>query len=379
MNILFFAYDFERGGIARYSLEVASGLGRLGHKVFVVSDFTKEIPGLTGREAFTPLSFRKKNLRSPSFWLDFPPLRRLVKKLSIDTMLLAALFPYGPMVYLLSKKTGVPYSIFVHGAELFPEKLKTKLIVSKIFAVASHIVCVSDFTRSTLLERFPAAHDPVVIPPGTHPETFKPIPDRESLLQTHGFKGKKIILTASRLVRRKGHAQVIRALPRIMRQVAEVIYLIAGTGPAEHELKSLVREMKLSDRVRLLGYVEEEKLPEIYALCDVFALPSRETTDTESGSRGVEGFPAVFLEAAASGRPVVAGKSGGSAEAVLHGETGLLVDGESVEQIGDAILELLLDENLANRLGDNGRKRVEEQFSWPRIIQRIEQEVCVSP
>lgn len=375
MNILFFAYDFERGGIARYSREVAEGLGRLGHKVFVVSDFTKGIPAPTGERAFTPLSFRKKELRSPSFWLDFIPLRLLVKKLSIDMMLLAALFPYGPMSLLLSKTTGIPFSIFVHGAELFVQKRKTKWVVSRIFRNARHITCVSDFTRKTLRERFPGSHDPVVIPPGTHPGVFKPATERAALLERHGLKGRRVILTASRLVRRKGQAQVIRALPRIMERVPNVIYLVVGTGPAEPELRALTREMGLSEHVRFVGYVADEELPELYALCDVFVLPSTETTATESGSRGVEGFPAVFLEASACGRPVVAGKSGGSAEAMLDGVTGLLVDGKSVGQIADAVRKLLLDEKLANRLGQNGRNRIEREFSWDAIIRRIEKEI----
>jgi phosphatidylinositol alpha-1,6-mannosyltransferase len=158
--------------------------------------------------------------------------------------------------------------------------------------------------------------------------------------------------------------------------VPEVLYLVVGSGPTEPELRALTQKMGLSEQLRFLGYVADEKLPELYALCDVFVLPSLETTDTESGSRGVEGFPAVFLEASACGRPAVAGKSGGSAEAVLDEVTGLLVDGESVEQITDALLKVLLDEQLANRLGQNGRKRVEKEFSWDAIVHRIEKEIC---
>jgi phosphatidylinositol alpha-1,6-mannosyltransferase len=376
MNILFFAYDFDRGGIARYSREVADGLGRLGHRVFVISDFTGEMPGLTGDEAFTPLSFPKRELKSIPFWLDFVPLRSFTKKLSIDSILLAALFPYGPMALLLSKTTKRPFSMFVHGAELFAEKRKTRLIVSSIFAKAAHTICVSEFTRRTLLRRFPGARMPCVIPPGTHPEVFEPAVDRGILLEKYGLGGRKVILTVSRLVRRKGHAQVIRALPALVKRLPNLTYLIVGSGPAEEELCDLVRQMNLEDRVEFFGFADDEELEDLYALCDVFALPSVETTDTESGSRGVEGFPAVFLEAGASGRPVVAGKSGGSDEAVVDRVTGFLVDSGSVEQIHDALLRILLDDELAETLGRNGRKRVEKEFSWETIVRRIEAELC---
>jgi len=375
MNILFFAYDFQRGGIARYSREIARGLGRIGHRVFVLSDFREEMPALAGQEPFIRVSLSRRSLRSPLFWLDFFPLRSLTKRLSIDMLLLAHLFPYGPMVLIISKTTGIPFSIFVHGSELFLEKRRTRFAVSRIFASASHIICVSRFTRDTLLRRFPESRTPVVIPPGTDPALFTPAVNRKALLAKYGLERKKVLLTVSRLVRRKGHARVIRALPKVLERVPQVIYLVAGSGPAEDELRALVRDMRLEEHVRFLGLVDDDELIDLYALCDVFVLPSVETTDTETGSRGVEGFPAVFLEASSSGRPVVAGRSGGSAEAVIHGATGLLVHGENVEEVADAVLWLLLDDQLAERLGRNGRARVEREFSWENIIRAIDREI----
>jgi len=376
MNILFFAYDFEHGGIARHTREVAEGLGRLGHRVFVISDFEGGAAGLTGKQAFIPVSFPKRDLRSPSFWLDLVPIRSLTKKLSIEMLLLAALFPYGPMALLISRSTGVPFSIIVHGAELFVEKRKTRLIVSQLFARARTIICVSRFTRDALLQRFPNSRMPVIIHPGTHPEVFMPAANRGVLLEKYGLRGKRVLLSVSRLVRRKGHAQVIKVLPRVMERVPDVVYLIAGGGPAEEGLRALVDDMQLAEYVEFLGLVDDEELIDLYALCDIFVLPSMETTDTESGFLRLEGFGIVFLEASASGRPVVAGRSGGTPEAVIDGVTGLLVDGENVEQIGDALLKLLLDEQLAERLGRTGRSRVEREFSWDTIVRAIEKEIC---
>ncbi len=375
MNILFFAFDFQRGGIARHTREVAEGLGRLGHRVFVVSDFGEGKPGLTGHEMFRAINLPRRGLRSATFWLDFIPLRSMVKKAHIDLMLLAAVFPYGPMTLLLSKGTGVPFSVIVHGAEIFVEKEKTKLIVSKILEKAKTIICVSRFTRDALLERFPRSRKPVIIHPGTRPDVFMPVADRVVLLEKYGFQGKRVLLSVSRLERRKGHAQVIKALPEIVAEVPEVVYLIVGSGPAEEDLRSLVQETHLGERVQFLGTPDDDELVDLYAMCDVFVLPSVETSDTESGALRMEGFGIVFLEAAASGRPVVAGKSGGSVEAVLDGQTGLLVDGSDVKQVADAILKLLLDERLAEKLGRNGRERVEREFSWDTIVRAIEREL----
>src|SRR5262249_14775190 len=131
-----------------------------------------------------------------------------------------------------------------------------------------------------------------------------------------------VILTVGSLVERKGQDMIIRALPLIANAVPGVSYLIVGDGPYKANLKTLVTSMGLQDRVVFTGRVSDEELPEFYALSDVFAMPSRACLD----SNDVEGFGMVFLEAGATGKPVVAGRSGGIEDAVVDGVTGLLVD-----------------------------------------------------
>ena len=116
-----------------------------------------------------------------------------------------------------------------------------------------------------------------------------------------------------------------------------------------------------------VGEVSEEDLPRYYAVGDVFAMPCR----TRLGGLEVEGWGNVFIEAAACGRPVVVGDSGGSREALVHGETGLLVDGSDVDGVADALATLLEDPAYARRLGKNGRARVEREHTWPRVAERL--------
>jgi phosphatidylinositol alpha-1,6-mannosyltransferase len=128
----------------------------------------------------------------------------------------------------------------------------------------------------------------------------------------------------------------------------------------------------MTDRVHFLGHVSYEDLPRWYNACDVFVMPNRDINgDTE-------GFGLVFLEAAASGKPAIAGIAGGTGSAVVHGETGLRVDGESVPDIATAMLRLLSDTDEAERLGDNARQRVLANFIHKRRVDQLRQLVAAA-
>jgi phosphatidyl-myo-inositol dimannoside synthase len=152
----------------------------------------------------------------------------------------------------------------------------------------------------------------------------------------------------------------------VRRRVPDGALLIVGGGPYRPTLE---RMAALAPRgsVVFAGQVSEADLPTYYAAGDVFAMPCR----TRLGGLEVEGWGNVFIEAAACGRPVVVGDSGGARESVVDGETGILVDGRSVEQIADAISALLEDPALAERMGKAGRERVERFYTWPRAASQL--------
>ncbi|MCK4262075.1 glycosyltransferase, partial [bacterium] len=206
-----------------------------------------------------------------------------------------------------------------------------------------------------------------VIPPGVDSLRFRPDLDADAVLKKHHLFGRQVILTVSHLVRRKGHANVIRALPRVLEKVPEAIYLIVGRGPEDDNLRKLAQTLGILDRVVFAGFVSNEEIPLYYNVCQVFIMPSYEIK--EEGD--VEGFGIVFLEANACGKPVIGGRSGGVVDAVVDGETGLLVDPLNTEEISVALVKLLYDESLAERLGQRGRKRVEKELSWEKVTERI--------
>jgi phosphatidylinositol alpha-1,6-mannosyltransferase len=162
-------------------------------------------------------------------------------------------------------------------------------------------------------------------------------------------------------VARKGQDVLIRALPAIRRRVPDATLLIAGGGPYRDRLE---REALAAPAGSVLfaGEVPEEELPLYYAVGDVFAMPCR----NRLAGLEVEGWGNVFIEAAACGRPVVAGASGGAVEAVEHGVTGLVVDGTNVSAVAEAVGGLLADPDRARAMGKAGRARVESSYTWPR-------------
>jgi phosphatidylinositol alpha-1,6-mannosyltransferase len=177
----------------------------------------------------------------------------------------------------------------------------------------------------------------------------------------HGLvlEGKRIILSVGRLIPRKGHLALIHALPRVLERVPDACLVIVGRGPMMSACSRAAQDLKVREHVRLPGRLPDVEVDALYQLCDVFALPAGEG---EGGH--VEGFGLVFCEAHAHGKPVIAGSSGGVPEAVLDGETGILIEPDDVEALADALIQVLRDPELARRLGEAGRRRVESELNW---------------
>src|SRR5207249_4196808 len=152
----------------------------------------------------------------------------------------------------------------------------------------------------------------------------------------------------------------------------DLVYLVVGEGRHRRTLEALIGEVGVGDHVVLTGEVSDVPLERIYALCNLFIMASREQLD----QCDVEGFGMVFLEANACGKAVIGGRSGGIADAIVDGETGLLVDPHSPEAIDGAVARLLSDPVLAARMGAQGRSRVIREFTWARVAARIEDILC---
>jgi phosphatidylinositol alpha-1,6-mannosyltransferase len=160
---------------------------------------------------------------------------------------------------------------------------------------------------------------------------------------------------------------LIRALPLIRERVGDAALLIVGGGPDAPRLGRLAIQTGVADDVVFTGSVPWAELPQYYAAGDVFAMPCR----TRRGGLDVEGLGIVYLEASATGLPVVAGDSGGAPDAVREGETGFVVNGRDVARVADRLATLLADRDLAGRMGAAGRSWVEAEWQWDDLAARM--------
>ncbi len=204
---------------------------------------------------------------------------------------------------------------------------------------------------------------------GVDTSDFRPGAGGEAVRHRLGLADRPVVVCVSRLVPRKGQDMLVRALPLVQRRVPGTALLCVGGGPDAPRLRRLAADVGVSDDLVLTGSVPWEELPAHYDAGDVFAMPCR----TRRAGLEVEGLGIVYLEASASGLPVVAGRSGGSPDAVRDGETGLVVDGTSVQQVARAVGDLLADPAQAAAMGTAGRAWVEQQWRWDVMAGRLRQ------
>jgi len=275
--------------------------------------------------------------------------------------------PFGLIALYFKKALGVPYLVWAYGSDILkPQRYPfLKRLLHVILSNADALVAVSQSTKRKIVQLGLDPEKITVIHPSVDTRRFHSQNDRSAVMARHHLQGKRVILTVARLVERKGIDIVIQALTKVLEVIPEAVYLVVGTGPYKRKLESLAEELGLERRVIFVGKVPDEELPCYYGACDVFVLISRTLADKGE----MEGFGIVYLEAEACGKPVIAGRGGGASEAVEDGVTGLLVDPSDVGEIANAIVRVLEDEELARRLGENGRTRARQQPDWALLEQ----------
>ncbi|MFE5756230.1 glycosyltransferase family 4 protein [Streptomyces massasporeus] len=242
-------------------------------------------------------------------------------------------------------------------------------LLRRIGDATDTITYLGEYTRSRIAPALTpgAAARMAQLPPGVDEKTFHPGSGGDEVRARLGLTDRPVVVCVSRLVRRKGQDTLIRALPRILAAEPDTVLLIVGGGPYEKDLRRLAHETGVSSAVRFTGAVPWSELPAHYGAGDVFAMPCR----TRRGGLDVEGLGIVYLEASATGLPVVAGDSGGAPDAVLDGETGWVVKGGSPEEAADRITVLLGDAELRRRMGERGREWVEEKWRWDLLAEHL--------
>jgi phosphatidyl-myo-inositol dimannoside synthase len=326
-------------------------------------------PQEDGAEAYDATAAFHVDRQPERFLRPTPSVARRIeasaRSFDADVILFGATYPLAMLGPTLSRR-GLPYLAAAHGFEYWLSLAPgTHSLMRYATSRAARVpVLCSAFIARTVRSAVPGRVPVTVLYPGADVERFRPDLETASLRASLGLGDGPLAVCVSRLVARKGQDVLIRALPAIRARVPDAALVIVGTGPYEDKLRAMAHG---ADDIVFTGQVPEDELPRYYALADVFAMPCR----TRLGGLEVEGWGNVFIEAAACGKPVVVGDSGGAREALVDGETGILVDGTSEAEVADAVATLLADPVRAQAMGEAGRERVLRSHRWSEIAARL--------
>lgn len=295
---------------------------------------------------------------------------RLLREHGCTSVWFGAAAPLGLMAPALRRAGARRLVATTHGHEAGWAQLPAaRRLLCRIGESTDTLTYLGEYTRSRIAGALTpeAAARMAHLPPGVDEKTFHPGSGGDEVRARLGLTDRPVVVCVSRLVRRKGQDTLIRAMPRILAAEPDTVLLIVGGGPYEKDLRRLARETGMAASVRFTGPVPWPELPAHYGAGDVFAMPCR----TRRGGLDVEGLGIVYLEASATGLPVVAGDSGGAPDAVLDGETGWVVRGGSAEEAAERIVTLLGDPALRRRMGERGRRWVEERWRWDLLAENL--------
>jgi len=290
-------------------------------------------------------------------------IRSLVRQHAADVVL----FGHGFPLPLAALDHSPPYVVLTHGAEVWLARTPAlATAMRRGLAAAREVTAVSHSTARSIEGLLSPGTSLSVLHPGVDEQRFTPSLSGESIRQRFHVGSRPLIVCVGRLVPRKGQDVLIEAIPMIRRLAPEATLLLVGGGPDRARLDELATSSPAGS-VLFAGEVPDQDLPSYYAACDVFAMPCR----SRWAGLEVEGFGIVFLEAAATGKPVVAGRSGGASEAVADEATGILVEGREPKAVALAVTRLLTHRPLADAMGTAGRARVEAEFTWKGQAARL--------
>lgn len=311
--------------------------------------------------------------RGPFKWLkSIPKLYHYIKKNKINYVIVGHVLPLGIATFIVSKFLKIPYAVILHGMDFsYATRNSWKRRLSKIILnSADKIIAANSYTSKLCSDFLGSSSKITIVNPGVKDFSNFNQGLIEEIKIKNNLQDRQILFSLGRLVRRKGFDQVIMSLKNILyqRPNSNILYVVAGKGSDLDYLKNIAQD-NLGENwqkyVKFIGEISEPEKWAWFSLADIFIMPSRNIAGD------FEGFGIVYLEANLAKKPVIAGNSGGVADAVENGLNGLLIDPESVSEIAKAILYLLDKEEERLKLGEQGRARALLEFNWEKQVQEI--------
>jgi len=321
------------------------------------------------------LIIRKKPLFPKIFWPRWVRMyfhvRKIVKTQEVERIMVHHVLPVGYVAMLVKWFRKVPYVIFSHGTDVAAGTASSwkKRMVSLVSGHADKIIFNSESLKRRFLREFPDFDTKSLVLYPCPDDLFLSPPDQGAvggMRAKYALQGKQVMLSIARMVDGKGFPHLLRMIPDLLKRAPHLVWVVIGDGPKKGEMMKVVQEHHLQNVVRFFGTIPHTELRAFYYLADLFTL----LTHPDEGKE--EGLGLVFLEAAAAGLPVVAGRSGGVEEAVAHGETGYVFDVQTEKKdLGDKIAELLNDSDAARAMGQRGQERIKKDFVWNREVGKL--------
>ena len=373
MRILIISFEFppEGGGIGTYAYQNAKNLHLLGLQVTALVLTSKlnaaEIEKFDRNQNFEIV--RYKNIHNKLFFLTYRIIKALyvINKKKFDLIYIAHM-PAG-IIGLLGKVIfRIPYIIIGHGTEIL---FKARMMYTKLVYWYSDLIIVNSNYTKKLFEQKNISNKIEVVSPGGDHIIFNPENiDENDLRNRLGLAGKFILLSVGSLTERKDHATVLIALKLIINTCPDLYYLIVGDGPLRNYLLNLIEKLELASNVRLCGFAQNQELVTFYKLCDLFILNSKIDKYGD-----VEGFGIVLIEANLMGKAVIGIKNTGMEEAIEDGKSGLLVQMNDPKDTARAIKLLYSDQQMLASMGQYGKKRALEKFTWIKCAEKTKEHI----
>ncbi len=360
------------GGIATYVHDFADTLDPA--QTIVLAPKMKSTKEWDDAQQYTIV---RKGLLFPRFmWPRWTRLLwhtwRIARKEQVEMILVQHVLPVGYAALFAKKFLKIPFLLFSHGTDLVAGTKSSwkKARVAQIAAASEQLVFNSESLKHRFLRVLPEFESKALVMYPCPDTDFLEKPDvtvLEELKNTYALHGKQVILTISRFVDGKGFPHLLRMMPELLKHIPHLVWILVGDGPKKEYIMNTVQKHDLQNIVRYVGELPHDELKKFYYLADLFVL----LTHPDEGRE--EGLGMVFLEAAAAGLPVVAGKSGGVEEAVLHGETGVVTDlYKGDPAVIDAIVESLRNKAFAIKLGKAAKQRIKHDFVWENQVKLLD-------
>ena len=316
-------------------------------------------------------------IRHPtSLMLPVPSVARrataALQEYGCDRVLFGAAAPLGLLAPALRRAGAKRIVAITHGHEAGWAALPAaRGLLHRIGDAVDVLTYLGEYFRVRLARALSAdaAARMVRLAPGVDVAAFHPGAGGAAIRQRLGLRAQPVVLCVSRLVPRKGQDTLLRAWPAVVAAAPDARLLLVGSGPFGKNLRQLAERLRVTGSVHFTGAVPGQELPAYYDAADVFAMPCR----TRRGGLDVEGLGIVYLEASATGLPVIGGDSGGAPDAIRDGESGYVVPGRSVTAVADRITGLVTDPDRARAMGEKGLAWVQQEWRWDLVASRLEQ------